>query len=137
MVHPGVVAFCVSPKTSRKLPLALTKGIDRCRAPPSRASFVVILSLEGLSPEGQSQPMLSRCVSVRRTPVLLRQLPLIETTAIDADRNERIELGVDYGLTVSCYQADDAGRACGVCDSCRPCSEGFRTANVPAPTRYC
>jgi 7-cyano-7-deazaguanine synthase len=69
--------------------------------------------------------------------VLLRQLPLSETTAIDADRNERIELGVDYGLTVSCYQADDAGRACGVCDSCRPRAEGFRTAYVAAPTRYC
>lgn len=46
------------------------------------------------------------------------------------------ELGVDYGLTVSCYQADEAGRACGVCDSCRLRREGFRAAGVPDPTVY-
>jgi len=47
-----------------------------------------------------------------------------------------MELGVDYGLTVSCYQADDEGRACGRCDSCRIRSVGFRQAGVPDPTRY-
>jgi 7-cyano-7-deazaguanine synthase len=46
------------------------------------------------------------------------------------------ELGVDYGLTVSCYQADARGRACGVCDSCRLRIEGFRAAGVPDPTPY-
>ena len=46
------------------------------------------------------------------------------------------ELGVDYGLTVSCYQADDQGRACGVCDSCRLRREGFEAAGIPDPTRY-
>ncbi len=46
------------------------------------------------------------------------------------------ELGVDYGLTVSCYQADARGRACGVCDSCRLRIEGFRAAEVPDPTPY-
>jgi len=46
------------------------------------------------------------------------------------------QLGVDYALTVSCYQADDDGRACGVCDSCRLRREGFATAGVPDPTRY-
>ncbi len=45
-------------------------------------------------------------------------------------------LGVDYGLTVSCYQADDAGRACGICDSCRLRSEGFAAAGLADPTRY-
>ncbi len=45
-------------------------------------------------------------------------------------------LGVDFGLTVSCYQADDAGRACGVCDSCRLRREGFAAAGLPDPTRY-
>jgi len=45
-------------------------------------------------------------------------------------------LGVDYGLTVSCYQADGEGRACGVCDSCRLRAEGFATAGIPDPTRY-
>jgi len=45
-------------------------------------------------------------------------------------------LGVDYALTVSCYQADADGRACGGCDSCRLRREGFASAGVPDPTRY-
>lgn len=45
-------------------------------------------------------------------------------------------LGVNYGLTVSCYQADGEGRACGVCDSCRLRAEGFAAASIPDPTRY-
>lgn len=47
-----------------------------------------------------------------------------------------VELGVDYGQTVSCYQADAEGRACGRCDSCRLRREGFRAAGVADPTRY-
>lgn len=45
-------------------------------------------------------------------------------------------LGVDYGLTVSCYQADAQGNACGLCDACRLRADGFRAAGVPDPTRY-
>ncbi|MWV11310.1 7-cyano-7-deazaguanine synthase QueC [Pseudomonas sp. R-28-1W-6] len=48
-----------------------------------------------------------------------------------------MQLGVDYGLTVSCYQADDEGRACGKCDSCRLRAAGFSAAGVADPTRYC
>ena len=44
--------------------------------------------------------------------------------------------GVDYALTVSCYQADDDGRACGKCDSCRLRAAGFAAAGVADPTRY-
>ena len=47
-----------------------------------------------------------------------------------------LDLGVDYALTVSCYQADEAGQACGLCDSCRLRAQGFREAGVPDPTRY-
>jgi 7-cyano-7-deazaguanine synthase len=47
-----------------------------------------------------------------------------------------VQLGVDYGLTVSCYQADDNGRACGECDSCRLRAEGFSAAGISDPTRY-
>ncbi len=47
-----------------------------------------------------------------------------------------VALGVDYGLTVSCYQADDQGRACGRCDSCRFRAEGFAAAGVADPTSY-
>ncbi len=47
-----------------------------------------------------------------------------------------MQLGVDYALTVSCYQANAAGEACGHCDSCRIRSAGFAAAGVPDPTRY-
>ncbi|MCF6355173.1 MAG: 7-cyano-7-deazaguanine synthase QueC [Candidatus Polarisedimenticolaceae bacterium] len=47
-----------------------------------------------------------------------------------------IRLGVDYGLTVSCYQSDEEGRACGVCDSCRFRMQGFQEAGVADPTHY-
>ncbi|MFF7707979.1 7-cyano-7-deazaguanine synthase QueC [Pseudomonas sp. NPDC007930] len=47
-----------------------------------------------------------------------------------------IQHGVDYSLTVSCYQANDEGQACGKCDSCRLRAEGFANAGVSDPTRY-
>jgi len=47
-----------------------------------------------------------------------------------------LELGVDYALTVSCYQADEMGRACGRCDACRLRAQGFAKAGVPDPTPY-
>ncbi|OUS04028.1 7-cyano-7-deazaguanine synthase QueC [Gammaproteobacteria bacterium 54_18_T64] len=50
--------------------------------------------------------------------------------------NRGMALGLDYGLTVSCYQASDNGLACGVCDSCRLRTEGFMAAGVADPTRY-
>ncbi len=46
------------------------------------------------------------------------------------------QLGVDYAATVSCYQADDLGRACGVCDSCRLRQQGFEQAGIADATRY-
>jgi len=59
---------------------------------------------------------------------------------IDLNKAEIIQrghaLGVDYALTVSCYQADADGRACGACDSCRFRQNGFRAAGLPDPTRY-
>jgi 7-cyano-7-deazaguanine synthase len=47
-----------------------------------------------------------------------------------------VQWGVDYAMTVSCYQADSEGAACGRCDSCRLRREGFAQAEVPDPTRY-
>ncbi len=61
--------------------------------------------------------------------------PLIDLTKAEIIRRG-YALGVDYGLTISCYQADEAGRACGVCDSCRLRREGFAAAGVPDPTLY-
>ncbi len=61
--------------------------------------------------------------------------PLLHLSKAEIIR-QGVNLGVDYGLTVSCYQADDDGRACGRCDSCRLRREGFQSAGVPDSTRY-
>ncbi len=61
--------------------------------------------------------------------------PLIDMTKAEIIR-AGVALGVDYGLTVSCYSADEAGRACGRCDSCRLRAQGFEAAGVSDPTRY-
>lgn len=61
--------------------------------------------------------------------------PLIDLTKADIIRRGTA-LGVDYSLTVSCYQADGDGRACGVCDSCRLRRAGFEAAGLTDPTRY-
>jgi 7-cyano-7-deazaguanine synthase len=61
--------------------------------------------------------------------------PLIEMTKAEIIRRGS-ELGVDFGLTVSCYQADPDGRACGLCDACRLRRAGFETARLPDPTSY-
>ncbi|ANQ83500.1 ExsB protein [Azoarcus olearius] len=61
--------------------------------------------------------------------------PLIDLSKADIIRRG-VALGVDYGLTVSCYQADDDGRACGRCDACRLRREGFAAAGIADPTRY-
>lgn len=61
--------------------------------------------------------------------------PLIKLSKADIVR-EGLRLGVDFAATVSCYQADADGRACGACDACRLRAEGFAAAGVDDPTRY-
>ena len=61
--------------------------------------------------------------------------PLIQMSKSDIV-GEGLRLGVDFAMTVSCYQADSDGRACGRCDSCRIRAAGFHEAGVPDPTRY-
>lgn len=64
----------------------------------------------------------------------------IHTPLIDLSKAEIIQqgtaLGVDYSMTVSCYSADDDGRACGECDSCRLRAAGFAAAAIADPTSY-
>lgn len=64
----------------------------------------------------------------------------IETPLIDLSKSDIVrlgmDLGIDYGITVSCYQADEDGFACGKCDSCRLRKVGFEEAGVPDPTKY-
>lgn len=61
--------------------------------------------------------------------------PLIEMSKADIIR-AGMDLGVDFAATVSCYQADVDGKACGKCDSCRLRAAGFAAANIPDPTVY-
>jgi 7-cyano-7-deazaguanine synthase len=61
--------------------------------------------------------------------------PLVDMSKAEIIR-AGLALGVDYGLTVSCYSADAAGRACGRCDACRLRREGFAAAGVGDPTPY-
>lgn len=63
------------------------------------------------------------------------RVPLIELSKADIIE-KGTSLGVDYSMTVSCYQADEKGRACGVCDSCRLRKDGFARAALPDITRY-
>ena len=64
----------------------------------------------------------------------------IETPLIDLTKAQIIQkglaLGVDYSQTISCYQADDHGKACGVCDSCALRKQGFADAGITDPTVY-
>lgn len=61
--------------------------------------------------------------------------PLMHLTKGEIIR-KGVALGVDYGMTVSCYQANEAGEACGQCDSCRLRKAGFEQAGMPDPTHY-
>ncbi len=64
----------------------------------------------------------------------------IHTPLINLSKSEIIQQGnklkVDYAITISCYQVDADGKACGVCDSCRFRKEGFENAGIPDPTHY-
>jgi 7-cyano-7-deazaguanine synthase len=61
--------------------------------------------------------------------------PLMAMSKADIAR-EGQRLGIDFSATVSCYQADAEGRACGHCDACRLRAQGFHAAGLPDPTRY-
>ena len=61
--------------------------------------------------------------------------PLLQKTKAEIIR-EGVRLGVDYGMTLSCYDPDDEGRACGRCDSCRLRLKGFEEAGIKDPIRY-
>lgn len=82
----------------------------------------------------QQLASLATKAGVEGRPIHIRT-PLIDLTKADIIRSGH-ELGVDYSQTISCYQADGEGRACGRCDSCHIRKAGFRDAGVQDPTRY-
>ena len=100
-------------------------AVDYSGYPDCRPEF--IKSFEQLA-------MLATKVGVEGTPWHIHA-PLIELSKADII-HRGTALGVDYAQTISCYDADMKGRACGVCDSCRLRAEGFAAANIPDPTTY-
>ena len=100
-------------------------AIDYSGYPDCRPEFIAAFeNLAGLATRAGVE---GRKLSIRA--------PLLQMSKAQIVR-EGIRLGVDYGMTVSCYQADDAGAACGLCDSCRLRREGFVSAGISDPTRY-
>jgi 7-cyano-7-deazaguanine synthase len=82
----------------------------------------------------QALARLATKAGVEGAPIVIHTPIIHMTTAVIIQTGSR--LGVDYALTVSCYQADAEGRACGKCDSCRLRREGFAGAGIPDATRY-
>lgn len=92
-------------------------AVDYSGYPDCRPEFVEAFN--------QLAALATRC-GVEGEPTRVKT-PLIELTKAEIIR-QGVALGVDYGLTVSCYQADSDGQACGVCDSCRLRAAGFEQA---------
>ena len=72
--------------------------------------------------------------AVEGAPITI-EAPIVAMSKAEIVRRGR-ELGVDFAMTVSCYDADAQGRACGECDACRLRRGGFLEAGLPDPTRY-
>ncbi len=100
-------------------------SIDFCGYPDCRPEFIA--AFEKLA------ALATRAGVEGRPPRI--HAPLIQMSKADIIRRGS-ELGIDFGITVSCYLADAAGRACGRCDACRLRREGFHTAGIADPTRY-
>ncbi len=100
-------------------------AVDYSGYPDCRPAFIAAF---------QDVARLGTRTGVEGNPVRIHT-PLINLTKAEII-GEGMRLGVDYALTVSCYQPDNDGRACGVCDSCRIRAAGFVEAGVPDPTRY-
>jgi 7-cyano-7-deazaguanine synthase len=101
-------------------------AIDYSGYPDCRPEFIE--SFESMARLATRAGVEGRLFRIHTPLIYLRKAQIIE---------EGIRLGLDYSITVSCYQADEKGRACGICDACRLRAEGFRAAGVPDPTCYC
>jgi 7-cyano-7-deazaguanine synthase len=100
-------------------------AVDYSGYPDCRPEFIA--AFEALANLATRAGVEGRHLSVHTPLVALSKAEIIR---------RGIELGVDYGETISCYQPSPSGAACGVCDSCRLRREGFVAAGVPDPTRY-
>lgn len=95
-------------------------GYPDCRPEYMRAFEALANLATKAAVEGKRMTLHTPIISLSKAEIVLRG----------------VELGVDYGLTVSCYQADAQGRACGRCDACQLRRQGFGAAGIPDPTRY-
>lgn len=100
-------------------------AVDFSGYPDCRPEF--ILAFERLANLATRDGVEGRTFHVEAPLVALRKAEIIATG---------MRLGVDYSLTISCYDPDARGRACGQCDSCRLRAQGFEAAGFPDPTRY-
>ena len=138
-VEPGIPVTYVPARNTIMLALALAwaevlgaqdifvgvNAVDYSGYPDCRPEF--IRAFETLANLATKSAMEGRRLAVHA--------PLIDLSKAEIIRRGS-KLGVDYGLTVSCYQADAEGRACGLCDACRLRREGFAAAGMADPTRY-
>lgn len=100
-------------------------AVDYSGYPDCRPEFID--AFQGLANVATKAALDGKPISIA-TPLLhLTKAQIIE---------QGLAAGLDYGLTVSCYQADSQGRACGTCDSCRLRAQGFVDAGIEDPTRY-
>lgn len=100
-------------------------ALDYSGYPDCRPAFIA--AFQALADVATKRAVDGRSIQIRA--------PLIDLSKADIIRMGS-RLGVDYALTVSCYQASDSGLACGRCDSCRLRRQGFEQAGMPDPTRY-
>ena len=100
-------------------------AVDYSGYPDCRPEFIAAF---------ESLARLATKAGVEGRPLSVRA-PLMRMSKADIAR-EGVRLGVDFSRTVSCYQADAQGRACGRCDACRLRAQGFAEAGMVDPTRY-
>jgi 7-cyano-7-deazaguanine synthase len=100
-------------------------AVDYSGYPDCRPEFIAAF---------ESLARLATKAGVEGRPLSVRA-PLMRMSKADIAR-EGARLGVDFSRTVSCYQADAEGRACGRCDACRLRAQGFAEAGMADPTRY-
>jgi 7-cyano-7-deazaguanine synthase len=138
-VKPGIPVTYVPARNTIMLSLALgwaeilgaqdifvgVNAVDYSGYPDCRPEFIAAF---------ERMANLATKAAVEGCPLRLHA-PLIDLSKADIVRRGSA-LGIDYALTVSCYQADVVGRACGVCDSCRLRREGFAAAGMADPTTY-
>ncbi len=104
---------------------ARNNAVDYSGYPDCRPEFLV--AFEKLANLATKAAVEGRRIEVRGPLVDLPKAAIVKLA---------LELGVDPAMTVSCYQPDGAGRACGACDACRIRRAGFEAAAVPDTTRY-